>query len=187
MDQLIVHIPLEEGISEKPGFDANLPADVRYDSSLSPMARLIYAEIRALSSKLGFCWATNGYFARVFEIDERSVMRCLKQLKENNYIRTHRAQNDVDGKMYRIIQIAGSKFEPEGVTKMSPEGRQKCHQKGDKNVTHVISNNNNYIYNRACARVTQKQKNFNNFSQRNYDMAELEKVLLNRSVEGDSS
>ena len=121
--ELIVHIPVEDGYGEKPSFDANLPADVRYDPNLSPMTKLLYCEIRALATKYGFCFAKNRYFEKCFEIDERTIQRSLKQLEENNYISIYKARNDIDGKVYRVIKIAGSKMP----TKMSAKPRQKCH------------------------------------------------------------
>lgn len=169
--ELVVHIPDEDGFGEKPGFDANLPSDVRYDSKLSPMSRLIYAEIRALSSKHGFCFAKNEYFVRVFEIDERTLRRCLQQLKENKYIFVFKARNDVNGKIYRIIKIAGSKIEfEEKRTKMSEKSGQKCPKKTDKNVRHVINKdiNNNINLNKIHDSKEKSKNKFQNFEQREY-------------------
>lgn len=168
--EIIVHIPDEDGYGEKPGFDANLPADVRYDSNLSPITKLIYAEVRALTTKHGFCYAKNEYFEKVFEIDKRTLQRSLKQLADNNYIVIFKARNDVNGKMYRIIKIAGSKFEQKNATKMSQKTRQKCREKRDKNVTHEVNKyNTNNINLDKIPDSTKKVKNkFNNFSQRDY-------------------
>lgn len=189
--EIIVHIPDEEGYGEKPGFDANLPADVRYDSNLSPITKLIYAEVRALTSKHGFCYAKNEYFEKVFEIDKRTLQRSLKQLADNNYIVIFKARNDVNGKMYRIIKIAGSKFEQKNATKMSQKTRQKCREKRDKNVTHEVNKyNTNNINLDKIPDSTKKVKNkFNNFSQRDYSK-EFWDELENKALQpkgGDSS
>lgn len=189
--EIIVHIPDEEGYGEKPGFDANLPADVRYDSNLSPITKLIYAEVRALTTKHGFCYAKNEYFEKVFEIDKRTLQRSLKQLADNNYIVIFKARNDVNGKMYRIIKIAGSKFEQKNATKMSQKPRQKCREKRDKNVTHEVNKyNTNNINSDKIPDSTKKVKNkFNNFSQRDYSK-EFWDNLENKALQvkgGDSS
>ena len=189
--EIIVHIPDEEGYGEKPGFDANLPADVRYDSNLSPITKLIYAEVRALTTKHGFCYAKNEYFEKVFEIDKRTLQRSLKQLADNNYIVIFKARNDVNGKMYRIIKIAGSKFEQKNATKMSQKTRQKCREKRDKNVTHEVNKyNTNNINLDKIPDSTKKVKNkFNNFSQRDYSK-EFWNELENKALQakgGDSS
>ena len=47
---------------EKPNYYAILPAEVRYCKELSPMERLLYAEITCLCNHKGYCWATNNYF-----------------------------------------------------------------------------------------------------------------------------
>ena len=128
----------------------------------------------------------------MFEVDKRTIIRRLKELEAEGFIEILKARNDVDGKIYRIIRIAGSKIQTKEsnkeVTKMSPKGCQNCHQSGDKNVTQVIKQDNNIIYNRARARdntqtkkIQQKKNGFCNFSQREYDMDKLEYALLNRS------
>ena len=190
--ELIIHITEGELKEQKPSFDCNYPADVRYNKNLSWIAKSLYCEIRALSSRYGFCWAKNEYFQKVFEVDKRTIIRRLKELEAEGFIEILKARNDVDGKIYRIIRIAGSKIQTKEsnkeVTKMSPKGCQNCHQSGDKNVTQVIKQDNNIIYNRARARdntqtkkIQQKKNGFCNFSQREYDMDKLEYALLNRS------
>jgi len=205
---LIVHIPDDEGYGEKPGFDASLPADVRYDSNLSPMAKLMYCEIRALSSKHGFCYAKNKYFEKVFELTDRAIRLLLQQLKENGYIEIFKATNDVNGKKYRIIMIAGSKIKkvekPEESIKkkrkkISAKTGKKFPQKPEKNFRQEINKYiDNNIYNTARTRVTEnkeqvKKKNqnkFHNFSQREYDFAVLEQALFDQAYkprDGDDS
>jgi len=191
--ELIVHIPVKEGYGERPSLDANLPADVRYDPNLSPTAKLMYCEIRALSFKHGFCFAKNKYFEKAFGLDERQIRRILQQLKENGYIAIYKARNDEDGKIYRIIQVAGSKLKTENRTKMSAKTGQKCPQKPDKNVRH--ENNKNNINNINLNKIndsTQKSKNkFKNFPERQYtdeQLSALEEALLKPRIgAGDSS
>lgn len=206
--ELIVHIPDEEGYGEKPGFDANLPADVRYNSNLSPMAKLLYCEIRALSSKHGFCYAKNKYFEKVFEITDRSIRLLLQQLKENGYIEIFKATNDVNGKKYRIIMIAGSKIKkvekPEESVekkrkKISEKSGNNFPKKAEKNFRHESNKYiNNNIYNTARTRVTENRKQvkkkrankFQNFPQRDYDFAVLEQALFDQAYrprDGDDS
>lgn len=65
---------------------AIIPSKVRYDKELSPNAKLIFGELVILCQKEGFCWASNGYFARLYGVDKRSVSRWLKQLADRGYI-----------------------------------------------------------------------------------------------------
>ena len=73
--------------TERPGFWAVLPAAVRYDMQLPPMARLLYAEISALTNQKGYCYAPNQYFMRLYRISERTLQGHLKALKDGGYIR----------------------------------------------------------------------------------------------------
>lgn len=73
--------------NEKPGFWAVLPAAVRYDMKLPPMARLLYAEISALTDRHGYCFATNEYFQKLYQITDRTLQAHLRALKAGGYIR----------------------------------------------------------------------------------------------------
>lgn len=63
-----------------------LPAVVRYDSKLSPSAKILYSELTTLADEKGFCWASNGYFARLFGVDKATVSRWISQLRKRGYI-----------------------------------------------------------------------------------------------------
>ena len=72
---------------DKKNYYAVIPANVRYDKRLSPLTRLIYGEITALSNEKGYCFATNAYFANLYSMSNISISRCISELKEHNYIR----------------------------------------------------------------------------------------------------
>ena len=65
---------------------AIIPASVRYDRELPPNAKLIYGELVILCSKQGFCWASNGYFAKLYGVDKRTVSHWINQLAKRGYI-----------------------------------------------------------------------------------------------------
>jgi len=66
---------------------AVIPAKVRYDKRLPLGARLIYGEVTALCNDKGFCWASNKYFADMYEQGERTVSRWISQLAKCKYIK----------------------------------------------------------------------------------------------------
>jgi hypothetical protein len=70
---------------DAPSYYAIIPANVRY-SKVTPNAKLLYGEITALASKSGVCWATNGYFAGLYETSIRSVQRWLYELHDAGFI-----------------------------------------------------------------------------------------------------
>ena len=73
--------------TERPGFWAVLPAQVRYDAQLPSTAKLLYAEISALADQRGYCFAPNSYFMKLFRISERTLQDHLRALKSGGYIR----------------------------------------------------------------------------------------------------
>ena len=73
--------------NEKPSFYAILPAYVRYEKRLKPAERLLFAEISALTNKLGYCTASNGYFAQLYGIEKTTVSRWISHLSELGFLR----------------------------------------------------------------------------------------------------
>jgi DNA-binding transcriptional ArsR family regulator len=71
---------------ESPNFYAVIPADVRYDTTLTANTKLLYGEITALCNQKGYCWATNAYFARLYEVTGRTVTRWLSELENGGYV-----------------------------------------------------------------------------------------------------
>ncbi|PNW27234.1 helix-turn-helix domain-containing protein [Formosa algae] len=66
-----------------------LNSTVRYDKKLSSNAKLLYAEISSLTNELDFCYATNSYFAKRYNVSKQSINNWLKNLEENGYIERH--------------------------------------------------------------------------------------------------
>ena len=65
---------------------AIIPANVRYDKRLTPNAKLLFAEITCLCNKYGFCWATNDYFEKLYEVSQPTISSWVKQLVDCGYI-----------------------------------------------------------------------------------------------------
>ena len=73
--------------NEKPSFYAILPAHVRYEKRLKPAERLLFAEISALTNKFGYCTASNGYFAELYETKKETVSRWISHLSELGFVK----------------------------------------------------------------------------------------------------
>ncbi len=71
---------------DKKGYYAIIPANVRYDESLTPNAKLLYGEITALCNEKGYCWATNGYFAELYSVSKVSISKWIGSLKDAGYV-----------------------------------------------------------------------------------------------------
>lgn len=86
--------------TERPGFWAVLPALVRYDGQLPSTAKLLYAEISALTDQRGYCYAPNSYFMQLYGISERTLQDHLRALKARGFIRI--VDGDGGSKMRKI-------------------------------------------------------------------------------------
>lgn len=68
------------------GYYAIIPANVRYDKSLTPNAKLLYGEITALCNEKGYCWAGNDYFAGLYDVSKTSISKWISSLRDCGYI-----------------------------------------------------------------------------------------------------
>ena len=73
-------------MDEKPSYYAIIPAIIRYDNRLSSTEKLLYGEITALSNKLGYCFATNRYFAELYNLTEATISVSISKLATCGYI-----------------------------------------------------------------------------------------------------
>jgi len=75
-------------MKEKPTYYAVISADVRYDKNLSANAKLLYGEITCLTNENGFCFATNKYFADLYEKSKVTISKWISELVVNGYVST---------------------------------------------------------------------------------------------------
>lgn len=71
---------------ETPNFYAIIPADIRYSKELSMFQKLLYAEITALTQKDWFCWASNKYFAELYEMWATWISKQISDLAKKWFI-----------------------------------------------------------------------------------------------------
>ena len=86
--------------SRVPGYFAIIPAPIRYDDSIPANAKLLYGEISTLIGPEGFCYASNGYFARLYKLSERTVSSLISTLADHHYI-VVTVDRDKSGKVER--------------------------------------------------------------------------------------
>lgn len=70
----------------RPGYFAVLPARVRYDAELRPNAKLLYAEITALTNARGYCWISNERLGEWFGLSPKTVGSLIGQLAGRGYL-----------------------------------------------------------------------------------------------------
>ncbi len=91
----IVDFLIEHGITSieklkilfEPSYFATIPLSILEDNKLSPNAKLLYAEIIALTKKLGYCFATNNYLASRLGLSKRYISDLLGELQNFNLIK----------------------------------------------------------------------------------------------------
>lgn len=92
-----------------PSYYAVIPANVRYDKKLSANAKLLYGEITALCNEKGYCWATNGYFADLYGVSDRSISTWVNSLVSNGYllssIKYKKGSREVESRILSVASI----------------------------------------------------------------------------------
>lgn len=129
MDQLTTNLSnKKDAISfeqPKPAYYAVIPASVRFCRHLEAGAKLLYGDIAALChNEQAHCWATNGYLAKLHDVDERTIKRWLESLVDNQFISIEVIKDAKGTQRYIQLQdpqisVRGGQNCPPGGTKMS--------------------------------------------------------------------
>lgn len=73
---------------QQPNYYSILPANVRYDNRLKANEKLLFSEITALTNSSGACYASNGYFAELYNVSKVSISLWVKNLIDCGYIKS---------------------------------------------------------------------------------------------------
>ena len=119
-------------MKDKPNYYAIIPADVRY-SNLKPNAKLLYGEITALSGKLGYCYASNNYFADLYGVSKNTVSRWISDLNKLGFINIEVERNEKKQVIKRRIGIIQKDDSP--IYKMSKENTTSINNTSNINIT----------------------------------------------------
>ena len=122
----------------KPNYYAIIPAEVRYSKKLTPNAKLLYAEITALSNKDNVCWASNKYFSNLYNVSTVTISRWISSLVKNNFINRY------------IIYIKGTKEIDKRYLQLCSEGinnidKNPINKIVKDNITSINTTSNNII------------------------------------------
>ncbi len=151
----------KEEYVEQPNYYAIIPACVRYDNRLKPNEKLLYGEITALSNKTGMCFATNSYFAKLYEVEPETISRWIKHIKDLGYIDTKIIyKNDTKEIDKRIIKINGVPID-QNVSTYIPENQEGYIQNNQEGIDEKVKENNTSINNTSInIKENIKRKNF---------------------------
>ena len=123
---------------QKPNYYAIIPAEVRYSKKLTPNAKLLYAEITALSNKDNVCWASNKYFSNLYNVSTVTISRWISSLVKNNFI------------IRKIIYIKGTKEIDKRYLQLCSEGinnidKTPINKIVKDNITSINTTSNNIL------------------------------------------
>ncbi|MBR2582989.1 MAG: helix-turn-helix domain-containing protein [Oscillospiraceae bacterium] len=139
----------EEKLPAQPGYWAILPAGIRYDDRIPANAKLLYAEISSLTGETGYCFASDAYFAGLYQMTERTIRSLLKALAENGYIRIEREAGEHNATRERRIYaglnpLAGAPASLEENFQTESAVRKKLSGSLEENFqTHIINKQEN--------------------------------------------
>ena len=143
-------------MDEKPNYYAIIPADVRYDEKLKLGEKMMYGEITALSKKNGICYASNNYFAKLYNVSPQAISKWIKNLEKNNYISI---SYERDGKaiIKRNISMVSTQVdrvstEVEGGINSGLEGYQQEIKENNTSINNT-SINNKEIYKESIEEI----------------------------------
>lgn len=81
-------------MKEQPNYYSVLPANVRYDNRLKANEKLLYSEITALANINGYCYASNGYFAKLYGVSKVSISNWINNLIRCGYLYSENEYKD---------------------------------------------------------------------------------------------
>ena len=112
-----------------PNYYAIIPSVVRY-SNMKPNTKLLYGEITALTNKKGYCFASNNYFAELYNVNKNTISLWIKELKDFGFIEVEL--------LYKDKQVIERRI---GITIISEGYHEKrgeaITKKGEDNITRI--------------------------------------------------
>ncbi|MDC7244112.1 MAG: helix-turn-helix domain-containing protein [Sphaerochaetaceae bacterium] len=90
-------------VQEYPSYYTVIPSYIRYHPKLSYFEIVLYSEIVALSNKYGYSFASNSYFAKVFNKSTKTISRSINKMIQ---LKLLRVEIDKEGGNKRKLYIS---------------------------------------------------------------------------------
>ena len=167
--------------NEQPNYYAILPASVRYDNSLKANEKLLYGEITALSNKTGLCYATNKYFADLYEVEIETISRWITHLKKLGYIEVEILyKNDTKEIDKRVIKINGIPIDKK-INTYIPNNQEGYCENNQEGIDEKVKENNTSINNTSI----NKKENIKRKIFKKPSLDELQEYCISASLSVD--
>ena len=69
-----------------PSYYSVIPALVRYDKELTYFEIILYGELVAMATLLGYCYCTNDYLERLYNVSTPTITRAIQKLSKRGHI-----------------------------------------------------------------------------------------------------
>jgi hypothetical protein len=147
-----------------PNYYAILSAEVRYDNNLRANVKLLYAEITALCNMNGECFATNKYFAKLYNKSKGAISGWISELVKYGYIKVEYTYKEGSKEIeHRYIKILKG-----GIS----ENNNGLLKKTLRNNTTNTNTNITYSNNNGISKLLEEVKAFDTTEQHKKDFLE---------------
>jgi hypothetical protein len=140
--------------------EIKIPPKIQEMSGISATAKLLYGTILTLSSKYGFCYASNAFLANQRGINPRTVQKLLRKLEAEKLIKIRYSKHEKGGKKRReIVPQIGLREVPIRAREVRPKGHSPSGLKGTLGVAiGAPYNNKSNIYKKNYLNINQKEE-----------------------------
>jgi len=90
-------------MKDNPSYYSILPAAVRYSKDLTDFQKILFSEITALANKDGYCSASNGYFADLYDKEPENISRHISKLESAGFITRFVVKNEAGQIIHRHL------------------------------------------------------------------------------------
>lgn len=143
----------------KKSYYAVIPANVRYDKSLTDGAKLLYGEITALCNQEGYCWASDTYFMNLYKVSRSTIQRWFNQLENKGYIkRVIKYKNGTKEIEQRYTYLCDNPIPKNGTTpipKNRTDNNTSINNTFNKDIVEIV-NYLNHVANKNYRHTTRK-------------------------------
>ena len=122
---------------EHPSYYITIPHYIFEDDRLTHLAQILYGIISSLTTSIGYCYASNGYFAGRFKVHIVTISRTISMLELCDYIKTY-----IDEDNQRRIYMIHKQPLPPDIKKPPPIGKN-ANPPLSKNANHNNKDLNN--------------------------------------------
>lgn len=164
------------------GYYAVLSFRILFNEELKANEKLLYAAITLLTSKEGYCFATNTYLAKLFNVQAHTISNWISHLSKLEFVKVKIIKNDKGEIIQRRIYINDTPYTTNNTYPYSTKNEEGMYQKVQyNNINNKIDRLFNYIINNEGNKIEEfteeKEIEFRNILQQlelNYTKGMLE-------------